>query len=61
MRRSDSRTFQSVMRPRRAVTVGVNRYVEGHDLMWQLNFIDKQADNPAGDAQTVAVGITAHI
>jgi len=44
-----------------AITFGVNRYIEGRNLMWQLNYIDKSADAPAIDAQTVAIGFTASL
>lgn len=44
-----------------AITLGLNGYLEGHDLKWQINYIDKSADNPAGDAQTIALGLTVNV
>ena len=44
-----------------AFTVGVNRYFDGRNGMWQLNYINKTADLPGIDSQTVAVGFTVSI
>lgn len=44
-----------------AITLGVNRYIEGHDMKVQLNYIDKSADSPAVDAQVIALGVTVRI
>ena len=43
----------------RALTLGINRYLQGHDCKWQLNYVDVSADS--GDVATFAIGLTAHI
>lgn len=44
-----------------AFTIGINRYEQGRDVMWQLNYVDVSADSPGIDTQTIALGLTVHI
>jgi hypothetical protein len=44
-----------------AITIGVNRYELGRDVMWQLNWVEVSADSPGIDTQTIALGLTIHI
>jgi hypothetical protein len=60
--------FDDVSRPldyhRRTFTLGVNRYIQGHDLKWQLNYVaahkggSSALDDGPNDA-IVALGLTA--
>jgi len=36
-------------------SAGLNRYVAGHDIKWQLNYL--HADRPTGDEDTFALGL----
>lgn len=38
------------------ITLGINRYMAGHDTKWMLNFSDLSADG--GDASTIQLGLT---
>jgi hypothetical protein len=42
----------------RDVTVGVNRYVVGHDVKWQLNVVRTLSDSSVEESTSVAVGLT---
>jgi hypothetical protein len=44
-----------------AWTVGVNRYVHGHDVKWQLNYVERDADDGGVEDQAIAVGHTVNI
>lgn len=44
-----------------AWTLGVNRYVAGHDVKWVLNVADVSADNDDQDGAAVALGLTVHV
>jgi len=44
-----------------AVTVGLNAYLDGHDLMWQLNVSQVSSDRSDQDGGAVGIGLTVHI
>jgi hypothetical protein len=44
-----------------AWTLGLNRYVAGHDLKWVLNVADVKADRDDQDGAAVALGLTVHV
>jgi hypothetical protein len=39
------------------ITAGVNRYVQGHDIKWQLQFITQDSDTDAFDADQFGLGL----
>jgi hypothetical protein len=45
----------------KAVTVGLNRYFAGHDLMWQFNFATVDSDSTSQDGNVFAIGLTANV
>jgi hypothetical protein len=44
-----------------AWTLGINRYVAGHDVKWVLNVADVSADRDDQDGAAVALGLTVHV
>lgn len=44
-----------------AVTVGLNAYLAGHDLMWQFNYSQVSSDRSDQDGGAVGIGLTVHI
>lgn len=49
--------YDEAIKQREALSLGVNRYVAGHDLKWQLNYID--IDGEAGsDNEFIVLGST---
>jgi hypothetical protein len=45
----------------KALTVGVNRYVAGHDAKWMLNVADASSDLDSQDGMAVALGLTVNV
>ena len=43
------------------ITVGVNKYVEGHAAKWQLNYSSIESDLSGNEADVIAVGLTASV
>lgn len=43
------------------VTVGVNKYVEGHNAKWQLNYSSINSDAGGNEADIIQVGLTASV
>lgn len=41
--------------------VGVNYYIEGHNVKWQLNYADIDADAPGNDTQVFSLGLTGGV
>jgi hypothetical protein len=44
-----------------AVTVGLNAYLAGHDLMWQFNYSQVSSDRSDQDGGALGIGLTVHI
>jgi hypothetical protein len=44
-----------------AVTVGVNAYLAGHDLMWQFNYSQVDSDRSDQDGGAFGIGLTVNI
>jgi len=46
---------------RRSLTVGINRYIQGHEIKWQLNYVKFFNDgaNDGPDDSILALGLTA--
>lgn len=44
-----------------AVTVGLNAYLAGHDLMWQVNFSQVDSDRADQDGGVFGIGLTVNI
>jgi hypothetical protein len=40
------------------ITVGVNYYVVGHDVKWQLNVVDTTSDNDIEETTSIALALT---
>lgn len=43
-----------------ALTVGVNRYVDGHNIKWQLQWMSTSSDNAALEQDQVSLGLALH-
>jgi len=43
------------------VTAGVNKYVEGHNAKWQLNYSAIQSDAGGNEADVIQIGLTASV
>lgn len=46
---------------RETLTLGINRYIEGHNLKWQLNWADTDANVAANDTEAISLGLTASL
>ena len=44
-----------------AWTIGINRYVQGHDIKWQLEWEHITTDNAAGDFDVIGLGLACSI
>lgn len=44
-----------------AVTVGLNAYLAGHDLMWQINYAQVDSDRADQDGGVFGIGLTVNI
>ena len=44
-----------------AITLGVNYYVEGHDMKWQLNYSSTDSDSSANEADVIAVAMLVSV
>lgn len=44
-----------------AVTLGLNAYLAGHDLMWQFNYSQVSSDRSDQDGPVMGIGLTVHI
>lgn len=49
--------YDEALKQREVLSVGVNRYVAGHDLKWQLNYIDIDGEF-GSDNQFIVLGST---
>jgi hypothetical protein len=43
------------------ITVGVNRYIQGHNAKWGLNFASQDQDPPGADFDAIALGVTVGV
>lgn len=44
-----------------AWTIGVNRYVQGHDIKWQVEWEHVKTDNAAGDFDVIGLGLACSL
>jgi len=44
-----------------AWTVGINRYVQGHDIKWQIEWHHVDTDNAAGEFDVLGIGLAVSI
>jgi hypothetical protein len=45
----------------KALTLGINRYVAGHDVKWVLNVADVSSDLDTQDGLVVGLGLTVNV